>query len=279
MAQLLKGAPVAAALCEGLKTDIEQLKGAGKEPTLCIVRAGEREDDVAYERAILKRFQKLGLGVRVTALAADATTQQAKDAVACAAADARVHGILVMRPLPRHMDEQAVLAALPAEKDVDGVTSGAMAAVYAGRGAGYPPCTAQACMEVLDHYGIDPAGKEAVVVGRSLVIGKPMAMLLMGRNATVTVCHTKTRDVKAHCREADILVAAAGVRSMITDDFVKAGAVVLDVGIHVADDGSLAGDAALREDGDTLFTPVPAGVGAVTTAVLAKHVVKAAKEQ
>ncbi len=192
--------------------------------------------------------------------------------------DAAIHGALIFRPLPKHLDDEAVRQALLPEKDVDGITDGSLLGVFAGVPKGFPPCTAQACMEILEQAGIDPKGKEAVVVGRSLVVGRPAAMLLLQRNATVTICHTRTQDMEGVCRRAQILIVAAGRAGVIGADHVSAGQTVIDVGIHVGEDGKLRGDVDFQaaEPIVEAITPVPGGVGAVTTAVLASHVVEAA---
>lgn len=281
MAELLRGKPVADAITAALQAETKQLMDQGICPKLAIVRVGERPDDISYERGAKKRCESIGIAVHSLVLPEQATGQQLLDVLTLANQESSVHGILVLRPLPKHMDEAAIIAAVAPEKDVDGVTPGSMAAVYAGSGAGFPPCTAQACMEILDHYGIDLTGKTVAVMGRSTVIGKPAAMLAMGRNATVTICHTRTKDAAAVCRKADVLVAAVGRAGMIDKDYVAPGQVVLDVGIHVGPDGALCGDVdfAAVEPVVGAITPVPGGVGSVTTAVLAKHVVAAARRQ
>ena len=184
----------------------------------------------------------------------------------------------MFRPLPKHLDEEAACQALDPEKDVDGITDGSMVGVFTGQKKGFPPCTPQACMEILDHYGIDCAGKKAVVIGRSLVVGKPAAMMLIKKNATVTVCHTKTVDMPAVCREADILIVAAGRAGVVDKPYFAPGQVVIDVGINVNAEGKLCGDVKF-EDAEPIvgaITPVPGGVGSVTTSVLVGHVVEAA---
>ena len=193
-----------------------------------------------------------------------------------------IHGILMFSPLPRHLDEQKVRAILSPAKDVDCMTDANAYCVYAGRTSdgvpGYPPCTPQAVLEMLDFYGYDLTGKNVTVVGRSAVVGKPLSMLMLQRNATVTVCHTRTKDLPAVCRQADLLVVAAGKAGLVTNDHVRPGQAVVDVGIHVVD-GKLCGDAeASVGEIAECFTPVPGGVGAVTTSVLLKHTVDAAEK-
>lgn len=280
MAQLWKGAPVAAALTEQLSQRAQALIAKGVTPTLAIVRVGERPEDLSYERGALKRCEKVGIAVRQYLLTAASSQTDLMEVIQEINRDDSIHGCLLFRPLPRHMDEAAICAALSPAKDVDGITAGSLAAVFSGSGAGYPPCTAQACLEILDHYGYELKGKRAVVVGRSLVIGKPVSMLLLGRHATVTICHTRTADLPAECRRADVLVAAAGKAGAVSAQCLGPGQVVLDVGINVDEDGNLVGDVdfAAAESTVEAITPVPGGVGAVTTSVLARHVIEAAEK-
>ena len=280
MARLWKGAPVAAALTEQLSQRAQALIAKGVTPTLAIVRVGERPEDLSYERGALKRCEKVGIAVRQYLLTATSSQTDLMEVIKEINRDDSIHGCLLFRPLPKHMDEAAVCAALSPAKDVDGITAGSLAAVFSGSGAGYPPCTAQACLEILDHYGYELKGKRAVVVGRSLVIGKPVSMLLLGRHATVTICHTRTADLPAECRRADVLVAAAGKAGAVSAQCLAPGQVVLDVGINVDEDGNLVGDVdfAAAENTVEAITPVPGGVGAVTTSVLARHVIEAAEK-
>ena len=280
MAQLWKGAPVAAALTEELSQRAQALVAKGITPTLAIVRVGERPEDLSYERGALKRCEKVGIAVRQYLLTAASSQTDLMEVIEEINRDNSIHGCLLFRPLPKHMDEAAICAALSPAKDVDGITVGSLAAVFSGSGAGYPPCTAQACLEILDHYGYELKGKRAVVVGRSLVIGKPMSMLLLGRHATVTICHTRTADLPAECRRADVLVAAAGKAGAVSAQCLAPGQVVLDVGINVDENGNLVGDVdfAAAENTVEAITPVPGGVGAVTTSVLARHVIEAAEK-
>ena len=280
MAQLWKGAPVAAALTERLVGRAEALKTRGITPTLAIVRVGERPEDLSYERGALKRCEKVGIAVRQFLLTSKATQTDLMEVIEEINRDDSIHGCLMFRPLPKHMDERAACAALSPAKDVDGITAGSLAGVFSGSGEGYPPCTAQACLEILDHYGYELKGKRAVVVGRSLVIGKPVSMLLLGRHATVTICHTRTADLAAECRRAEVLVAAAGKAGAVSAQCLAPGQVVLDVGINVDENGNLVGDVdfAAAEATVDAITPVPGGVGAVTTSVLASHVIEAAEK-
>lgn len=192
--------------------------------------------------------------------------------------DEDVHGILLFRPLPSHLDQRRIENALDPKKDVDAMTDASMTGVFLDKPIGFPPCTPEACMVILKHYGIDPKGKKAVVIGRSTVVGKPAAMMLLKRNATVTICHTKTVDMPSVVREADIVIAAAGKACIIDEKYLRPGQIVLDVGINVNDEGKLLGDVNF-EDAEKIvsaITPVPGGVGTVTTSILVNHVVEAA---
>lgn len=279
MAEIMKGAPAAAALTEELTRRAEALRQKGVVPCLAIVRLGARDDDLAYERAAMKRCAAIGIAVRQVVLPEDADTASVLSAIRDINEDDTVHGCLIMRPLPRGVDEAAVCAALTPRKDVDGVTPGAMAAVYEGWGGA--PCTAEACLTLLRHYGVALDGKRAVVVGRSAVIGRPAAMLLLRENATVTICHSHTADLPAIVREADIVIAALGKAEALGGDCFRAGQTVVDVGIHYSEaKGRMVGDVDFDAAAPIVdaITPVPGGVGAVTTAVLCRHVIDAAEK-
>lgn len=278
MGKLLKGAPVASELCEEIKRRVRELSPKGVVPRLAVVRAGAREDDLAYERGIKKRCETTGVELTVKELPPGCSTEDVVGAVNELGGDASVHGILVMRPLPRGVDDAAVCAAVPPSKDVDGVSAGSMASVYSGRGDGFPPCTAEATVALLRHYGVGLEGKNAVVVGRSLVIGRPAAMLLMRENATVTVCHSKTENLEELLGRADVVVTAAGRPELIDSTVFKEGCAVADVGVSFTSDGRMAGDVRLRAEGVSAdVSPVPGGVGAVTSAVVVLHTVAAAE--
>lgn len=279
MAVLLKGAAVTAALNEKLKTEVAELAQKGVTPTLAILRVGERTDDISYERGAMKRCESVGVSVKNVVLPEDVSQEKLMAAVEELNNDDSVHGVLIFRPLPKHLDEEAVRRALLPSKDVDGITDGSLAGVFTGSGEGFAPCTAQACIEILDHYGYDCKGKRAVVIGRSLVVGKPVAMMLMAKHATVTVCHTRTVDMPSVTRNAEILIVAAGKAGAIDAKYLSPGQVVIDVGINVDEDGKLCGDVKFDEAEGVVdaITPVPGGVGTVTTSVLVSHVVEAAK--
>ena len=279
MAQLLKGADVVKALGDKMACDIGRLNEKGISPTLAILRVGDRPDDISYEKNASKRCGAVGVGVRSIVLPADVAQDSLMREIGALNDDGGVHGVLMFRPLPGHIDETAVCAALRPEKDVDGITEGSLAGVFTGSGKGFAPCTAQACLEMLDFYGIDCKGKRAVVVGRSLVVGKPAAIMLMGKHATVTVCHTRTTDMPSITRGADILVVAAGRMESLTKEYFRPGQTVIDVGINWnAEKGKLCGDVKFGDAEPIVaaITPVPGGVGTVTTSVLVSHVVAAA---
>ena len=282
MAELLKGKPVADAIGEKLTPRIEALTAAGHTPTLAVVRVGERDDDLSYERGLEKRCAGLGINVRKFVLAADCTQDELMAAIAEVHEADASDGCLMFRPLPKTRDEDAAWTALAPAKDMDGITEGSLYGVFANKPIGFAPCTAEACIEVLDHYGYDLKGASVTVVGRSLVIGKPVSMMLQARNATVTMCHTRTKDVNTETQRAEILVVAAGHIGTVGADGVREGQVVIDVGINWdAEAGKLCGDVAFDEVEPKVaaITPVPGGVGSVTTAVLAQHVVVAAERK
>ena len=284
MAKLLLGKEVNAKLNARIIEQCEALKARGVNPTLAIVRCGERPDDLSYERGATKRAETLGVAVEKFLLPEDVTKEELLKTIDEINANDKIHGVLMFRPLPKHLkaDQDEICNRLDPAKDVDGMTDISNAGVFMGKQLGFAPCTPAACMEILDHYGIDLTGKKAVVIGRSLVVGKPAAMMLMGKNATVTVCHTRTKDVPAEAREADVLISAAGVLKSLTKDYVRPGQIVIDVSINWdAEKNGIAGDAVFEEVEPIVdaITPVPGGVGAVTTSVLIGHVVEAAARQ
>ena len=292
MTNLLSGKEVAAAMNARLMARSEALKARGITPKLAIVRCGENQSDLSYERGAMARSALTGVAADVIALPEDVAKDALIDRIRALNADTSVHGVLLFRPLPKHLRafDREICNALDPAKDVDAMTDLSMAGVFENRDdLGFPPCTPRACMEILDHYGIDPAGKRAVVIGRSLVVGRPLAMMLMVRNATVTLCHTRTVDVAGEARRADILVTSAGVLGSLTKDFVRPGQVVIDVSINWDANkpnargglGAIAGDAVFDDVASIVdaITPVPGGVGAVTTSVLMGHVIEAAERQ
>jgi len=278
MSVILKGAPVVAAMNEANAARCAALREKGVVPTLAVVRVGAREDDLSYEKGVMARCAKVGVEVKQFLLPADAAQEELLGVIACINADPSIHGCLLFRPLPRQFDDRTVRAALAPEKDIDGITDGSLAGVFTNTALGYPPCTAQACLEILKFYGIPLSGRRAVVVGRSLVVGKPAAMMLDRENATVTLCNSRTRNLPEVCRQADIVVVAMGKMGAVGADCLREGQTVVDVGIHVNEEGKLCGDVqfAAAEPVVDAITPVPGGVGTVTTSVLVGHVVQAA---
>lgn len=274
--EILKGLPVANAINEKLMEQVKSIEGP--LPHLAIIRVGERPDDCSYERGAVKKMDKVGVRCTTYTFDADIDNETFQAEFDKINENPDIDGILMLRPLPKQLDEKQIENKIDPRKDLDGISPLNLAKVYAGDESGYAPCTAEAVIEMLDYAGIDIKGKRVTVVGRSLVIGKPVSMLLMKRNATVTVCHTKTVDMACTCKNAEILVAAAGSARMIKKEYVADGAVVIDVGINVDDEGNLCGDVDFDAISDiaAAATPVPGGVGSVTTSVLAKHLVKAA---
>jgi len=280
MAEILKGKPVADAMIARMRETAETLRARGVEPTLCVVRVGERADDLSYEKGVIKRCEQVGVRLRQVILPETVTQDAFETAFGAVNSDPAVHGILLFRPLPKALDAERIRKLFDPKKDIDGWTDGSLAGVYANTDLGFAPCTAQAVLELLRFYGIDPKGKRATVIGRSLVIGRPVSMLLMHANATVTTCHTRTKDVPAIAREADILVCAAGVMRSVTPEFTNPDQIVVDVGIHFDEEaGKLCGDVDFDRVAPCVkaITPVPGGVGGITTCVLLDHVLKAAE--
>jgi len=279
MTKQLLGKEVNADLNEKIKAEAAALLAKGIKPTLGIIRIGERADDLSYERGATKRCETLGVAYEKFLLPVDVSQEKLMETIDQVNKNDKIHGILLFRPLPKHLDEEAVIKALDFRKDVDGITEGSMVGVFTGTEQGFPPCTPQACMEILDHYGIDCKGKKAVIIGRSLVVGKPVAMMLLQRHATVTICHTRTVDMPSIVKDAEIVIAAAGRAGVIDDRYLSPGQIVIDVGINVNEEGKLCGDVdyAKAEPIVGAITPVPGGVGTVTTSVLVGHVVEAAK--
>lgn len=285
MAQILSGREVASAMNDALLARTRALAEGGILPTLAIVRVGENESDLSYERGAEKRGQKVGVEIRKITLPRDVEAEALLEAIRALNEDDSVHGVLLLRPLPEHLrgDSQRICNALRPDKDVDAMTDLSSAGVYQGRpDLGFPPCTPEACMKILHHYGISCAGKRAVVIGRSLVVGRPMAMMLMAEDATVTLCHSKTPNLPEIARQADILVTAAGRLGFVDTDFVCPGQVVLDVSVNWdPEKNGIAGDCLFSqvEPVVTAITPVPGGVGAVTSSVLMEHVITAAERR
>ena len=278
--QELRGMPVVKQIAADAALKVEELKKKGIEPKLAVVRVGEREDDLSYERGLLKRFDAVGALVESVVFPVDVTQEELEAGIKKLNEDDKVHGILVFRPLPKHLNEEVIKEMVTEMKDVDCMGSANTAHVFAQDGKGHAPCTPQAVIEMLDFYGYDLTGKKAVVVGRSMVVGKPLAQMLLKKNATVTICHTKTADLRAEVKAADFVFACAGVAKMLDASYISEGQVVIDVGINVMD-GKLCGDVDYESVSEVAeaVTPVPGGVGTVTTSVLLKHVLVSAMQE
>ncbi|MDR1713951.1 MAG: bifunctional 5,10-methylenetetrahydrofolate dehydrogenase/5,10-methenyltetrahydrofolate cyclohydrolase [Coriobacteriales bacterium] len=280
MTRILAGAEVVEAMNAATARSVAELKDAGLEPTLAILRIGEREDEIAYEQQAGKRCRAVGIDVREVTLPEPSSYDEVAAAITSLNEDSSVHGVLMLRPLPPHLDDDKLRNLLVAAKDIDGITDASVAAVFTGQASAFSPCTPQACIEILDYYGVEIAGRRVTIVGRSLVVGKPLAMLLLQRNATVTIAHSATADLPAVVAQADIVVACVGRPQMLGAEYFRPAQTVVDVGINVLEDGSLVGDVdyAAAEGLVAAITPVPGGVGTVTTSVLVKHVAAAAAQ-
>lgn len=278
--ELLKGKPVADKINEQTAAMAEELISKGVVPTLAILRVGNNPSNIAYEDSSVKKAKSLGVHVEKYIMDAKSDESDVLDVLRVINEDDSIDGILMFRPLPESMDEEKIRNHLLASKDVDGITDTALGGIFTGSISGFPPCTAEAAMAILKYYGIELSGKKAVVIGRSLVVGKPVAMMLMAEHATVTVCHSRTskEDLKASCLDADIIICAAGKLKTLTEDCVNGKQVVIDVGINFDEEGKMCGDADFEAVKDKVkaITPVPGGVGGVTTALLMHHTAAAA---
>lgn len=281
--ELLKGKPVADKIKEKVSQTVEELIDRGIVPTLGILRVGENESDIAYENSAVKVAKSLGINVEKYIVDGDATEEDVIDVLKVMNEDDNIHGILMFRPLPKHIDEDRIRNHINPAKDIDGISDASVGSLFTGNKVGFPPCTAEAAVAILEYYGVALSGKKAAVIGRSLVIGKPVSMMLMEKNATVTMCHSRTtaEDLKAICREADIIVSAAGRINTVGTEHVDGKQVVIDVGINFDEDGKMCGDVDFEAVSENTagITPVPGGVGSVTTALLMFHVVSAASSK
>lgn len=278
MALLLKGSEVTKDMKDKMIIDVEKLKNKGILPALALVRLGERPDDLSYERGAIKRCEGVGINCKTFEFPDNITSEELIGEIIKINNDKSIHGILMFRPLPKHIDENKIKQIISPDKDVDCMNPINIAKVFAGDETGFAPCTPEAVIEMIDYYKIPVEGKNVVIIGRSMVVGRPLSMLLLKKHGTITICHTRTKNLEEVCKRADILVAAAGKSKMVNKNFVSPDTVVFDVGINVDSDGKLCGDV----DFDSVahiaesITPVPGGVGTVTTSVLAKHVICAA---
>lgn len=280
MANLLKGKDVAQAINLRSKNDVSTLKQNGIIPTLAILRVGDKESDLSYEKGAIKRASEAGIEVKTFVLDENVEYNEFYKTLDQLNNDNSIHGILMLRPLPSYLDNEKARLSINPSKDVDGCTNGSLSGVFTNTEFGFAPCTAQAAIEILDYYNIDVKGKNIVVIGRSLVVGKPLSMMLLNKNATVTICHTKTIDLPSITSKADIVITATGQMESLDSKYFSNNQIVVDVGISW-------NEAKQKLCGDVLFdevepivnsiTPVPGGVGSVTTSVLINHVVEAAK--
>lgn len=279
MAVLLKGSEVSKSIKKDLKERVKLLNNKGIIPRIAIVRLGERADDLAYERSAVKKLTGLGIDCKVFKYEDTITQDELIGEIRKINSNDSIHGILLFLPLPKHINENLVKREISEHKDIDCISPINTAKVFSGE-PGFAPCTPVAVMETLSHYNIPVEGRNVVIIGRSMVVGKPLSMLFLKENATVTICHTKTRNIKEVCKKADILVVAAGKAKIVDDSYVSPGTIVIDVGINVDENGKLCGDVDFdkMESIADMITPVPGGIGTVTTSILAKHVIMAAEQ-
>lgn len=282
MAKLLKGKEVADAITLDLKNRCQELINKGITPTLAILRVGEKDGDISYEKGATKRCNEIGINIKNVILPIDVDYDEFYKILDELNNDDQIDGILMLRPLPEYLDNEKARGSINPDKDVDGCSDISLTGVYANTKKGFAPCTAEAAIAILKHYGVDLKGKNAVVLGRSLVIGKPVAMLLLNNNATVTICHTKTIDTPSITKNADIVIAATGAMESLTKEYFSSKQTVIDVGISYNEiKQKLCGDVLFEEVEPMVeaITPVPGGVGSVTTSILCRHVIEACERK
>ncbi len=281
MAKLLKGKEAADALNEKLFDRALALCEQGTAPTLAIVRVGENGSDIAYENGAVKKAKQVVVAIEKFICPADVEEDDLVEIIKYINDNEQIHGMLLLQPLPKHLDSELIRNMILPQKDMDCIGDRALAGLFLQKEDGYAPCTAESCMEILKYYDIPVKGKKVVIIGRSLVIGKPVAMMLLAENATVTICHTKTErdDLVALCKQADIIIAAAGHRNTLTADMVRPGQTIIDVGINFDEEGKMVGDVDFEPVSEIVeaITPVPGGVGSMTTTLLMKHTIEAAE--
>jgi methylenetetrahydrofolate dehydrogenase (NADP+)/methenyltetrahydrofolate cyclohydrolase len=279
MDKLLSGKEVSLNLINKLKKRILRLKCEGVVPAAAFIRIGSNRDDIAYQNSIIRTCNNVGVSTVLHEIEENTTTEALSDLISKLNADNRIHGIMIFRPFPDNIDEELINKSISPDKDVEGMNPFNLAKVFAGNYDGFAPCTAAAVMEILKYYNISLTGKHAVILGRSMVVGKPLSMMLLKEDETVTLCHSKTEHIDEMARTADVLVAAMGRPNAVGADYIKPGAIVIDVGINVDSNGKIHGDVNFDEAVNTasMITPVPGGVGSVTTAMLIRNIVKAAR--
>jgi len=281
MSEILKGKPVAQALNDKIKDEAAAVKAKGIIPSIGIVRVGDRPDDIAYENNIKKSCEYTGINCRVFQAASDTSMEKYTDLIHNLNADYSIHGILPFRPLPKHLDEEVLKNIIDPKKDIDCVNPVNLQKVFSGETDGFAPCTPSAVMEILKYYNIPLKGENVVVIGRSLVVGKPLSMMMLSENATVTICHSRTVNIPDYTLRADIVVAAIGKARFLDEKYLSEKSVVIDVGINDSGNGKICGDVDYEAVRDKVkaITPVPGGIGSITTSILLKHVIIACRKQ
>lgn len=276
---VVKGADVVKEMVEELRREVQEMESRGVHPCAKIVRVGDNPSCIAYGKGAAKKLESVGIQVEYATFPEDISQKDFLVEFQKINEDQNVHGILLLRPLPAQLDEKEISRVIDPRKDVDAISPINMYKVMVGDNTAFPPCTPEAVMRIIDHIGIDLTGKKVAIVGASMVVGRPLFLLMLNRNATCVQCHIYTKDLAAECKHAEIIVVAAGKQGLIRLEHVSPGATVIDVGINIGEDGKIHGDV----DFDAVapvtnyITPVPGGVGSVTSTVLAAHVVKAAK--
>ena len=278
MTKRLLGSTVTNEIILKCRKECEELKSKGIKPQLAVLRVGENKSDISYETSIIKLMAKADISVKSVVLKEDISQEDFDNNLKVLNDNDKVHGILVFRPLPKQLDEDKIKYIINPNKDIDCFSPINLAKVFISDKSGFYPCTPLGVMEMLDYYDIELEGKEVVLIGRSLVVGKPLSMMLLDRNATVTICHSRTKNLKEVCKKADVLIAAVGRGNMVNKEYIKPGAVVIDVGINFVE-GKMCGDVDFESAYETagLITPVPGGVGSVTTSCLMVNLIKACK--
>ncbi len=279
MAEILRGKDVAQEIKDNILSDVEVLKKEGKEPTLGMVRLGSNPDDISYEKSIIRNCEKLGINTKVFENSLEMTTEELEDLLKKLNEDKNISGILVFRPLPKHIDEARIREAISPKKDIDCMHPLNLARIFEGNMDGFLPCTPKSAMEILAFNKVDLEGKNVVIVNRSMVLGKPLAMMMLNENATVTICHSRTKDLPSITKAADVVVTALGRAKFFDEKYFNEDSICIDVGVSLDDDGKLSGDIDYDQVAEKvkMITPVPGGVGSVTTSLLLGQVVKACK--
>lgn len=279
MADVLKGSVVAKEIKEKIKRDVEELSKVNRVPTLAIVRLGNNPSDISYEKSIIKNCNSVGIDAKVYELELNTTTERLVELIEELNSDSSISGILVFRPLPKHIDEEIIRNTISVKKDIDCMHPWNLEKIFEGDISGFAPCTPKAAMEIIKYYGIPLEGKNVVVVNRSMVVGKPLTMMLLKENATVTICHSKTKDLHTLTNNADIVVVALGTAKFFDEKYFNEKSIVIDVGVSEDKNGNISGDVDYEKVEPIVdkITPVPGGVGSVTTSILLSHVVYACK--